>query len=446
MLAYFEIGNVFSFAENYRLSLDSSWNKSVKFKENILYDYKGLDKKKRGVLNSAVIFGANASGKSNLIKAFQYFIDIVVQDDDFDSDDFEHLIKKLAFKFNDEDKNITFKIGFIDEINSEKYLIEYALELGQKEKRINFETLKYSAINNNTLGKENIIFSRKESSVNVVSEELNNIFRKIEQDNIVQRTLLSLAINNINSSYFDAEVKTHSYHVMSKLYNDLSNNIVFNSFNHSSSEIARRIIDSPELKKKLLMKLKDFDFGIKDINTIDITDQVYDRFANIMKKIPPKTRDRYLKDLIRQKEYDIVTMHSVNSQEYALNFDDESGGTKKFLKEFINIYDVIVNGKIYIADEFEHEYHVMIQDAILEMFLEDGKDTNAQFIFTTHSLRFISPKYFSKEQIYFIEKNRHTQSSELYQLSDFNDVTYNNHNWGNLYLEGRLGAVPEVFY
>lgn len=52
----------------------------------------------------------------------------------------------------------------------------------------------------------------------------------------------------------------------------------------------------------------------------------------------------------------------------------------------------------------------------------------------------------SKEQIWFIQKDNQLLQSELYSLAEFQDVSYQNHNWRNMYNEGRLGAIPKVIY
>ena len=147
----------------------------------------------------------------------------------------------------------------------------------------------------------------------------------------------------------------------------------------------------------------------------------------------------------KEKAYQINTKHSVGGEEFILPISLESRGTRKFITEFLYIYDVIKNGKLYVCDEFEAGYHNEIQLAILNALFEGAQESGSQFIIFTHNTNLLSPEIFAKEQIVFIEKDRESQSSDIYKLSEYSDVTYQKHNWAKMYLEGRFGAIPEVY-
>lgn len=87
----------------------------------------------------------------------------------------------------------------------------------------------------------------------------------------------------------------------------------------------------------------------------------------------------------------------------------------------------------------------MIQKGIIHNFVYNEKSTQAQFLLVSHNPLLMDKNLFAKEQIYFVEKDHQSQQSIVYSLKDFDNITYNNHSWLNIYMSGRIGAVPEVF-
>ena len=154
---------------------------------------------------------------------------------------------------------------------------------------------------------------------------------------------------------------------------------------------------------------------------------------------------KFLEKIKNQNNYKITAIHKVQSRSYELPLELESDGTRKFLSQSITLFNSLINNSLYISDEFDSKYHIKIQEGILKKFIKQGDTGRAQFLVASHNPLLLSSEFFAKEQICLIEKERSNQSSFITYLNDFKDISYNNHNWTNLYLEGRFGGIPEVF-
>jgi hypothetical protein len=202
--------------------------------------------------------------------------------------------------------------------------------------------------------------------------------------------------------------------------------------------------NNPDFKKYIVTNLYKFDFAVNDFEIQDISEEFLD---SLIKGGLLENADENVKKLFTQlKKYKISTIHNVSTKEYKLPMADESAGTKKFLNHSLRIYESILMEKIYVSDEFDSNYHIFLQEGIIRNFVEPETPTKTQFLLITHNPLLLNKTFFSKEQIYFVEKDRVKQNSQIFSLKDFNGISYNNHNWSNLYLSGRIGAVPEVFY
>lgn len=191
------------------------------------------------------------------------------------------------------------------------------------------------------------------------------------------------------------------------------------------------------------------------------TDQLHsDRFNGVFSKIMFENLDAWgeilklSKSLIQkidtqvvdfeEKEDGIKTFHLNDRKEIIeFNFEDESSGTKRVIAFVPLILDALISGYVVIVDEFERSLHPEIAQYILGLFNDPEVNTKgAQFIFATHDTTLLNPENkLRRDQINLVEKNDKGET-EMFAVSDIKGMREGNYEkW---YLEGRLGAVPNI--
>lgn len=442
MLLEFEVSNILSFKNKNTFSMQAGYSRAEIFNSNTIYQGIDDDRKKFYVHNSAILYGANASGKSNLFFAISYLKRIV-------SSSYQDPQEAFTFRFTDEAKPAELGIRFIQNVDNDDYEFYYKISI-TTEGRILNESLTSKKITKKSKAAEQIIFTRELDEFIDFHKDLSFLVENYKTNNIDTKAVLSFLINDINKSYFKETMNTFGYKLLVAAYQYIIDKIVVSSDMKDRSTIANKLITNPKLKEKVIYALNEIDNSIEDFEIIDLSDLIASKFAELLKSKPKANiPEEFLADieLIKSKKkrvYDFKTIHKVDEEAYSLEYDLESSGTRKFIDEFIDIVDCIENNKLYIVDEIENHYHEYIQRYIINLFQTQEEGNTAQIITSTHSVEFLDPTRFAKEQIWFVEKDRNDQQSFLYRLSDFKEISYNNHNWKNLYLQGRLGAVPKV--
>lgn len=150
---------------------------------------------------------------------------------------------------------------------------------------------------------------------------------------------------------------------------------------------------------------------------------------------------------------DSKTIHNIFNEEGAVveqrSFPTdkmESEGTKKLIEIAGPIFDAILNGKVLIVDELDAKLHPFLTRKIIGLFMDkEINKKSAQLIFATHDTNLLNLQYLRRDQIWFIEKDK-TDSSELYSLVEFRDdagnKVRNDRNIEKDYINGRYGAIP----
>lgn len=449
MLAQISIENFFSINEKMTLSLEHPHSNAEVFERNTLFSYYD-QKKKISVLNGAVIYGANASGKTNLLLGFSFIQEIIRESYRYSK---KEDIKRRPqnFKLSTKPNLVSsFSISFIAEenyfsdVDSPGVKFTYDIAINTETLVIESESLSYQKILKTTLGKSIVIFDREKNQILNQVIELKKVFKKIEQEDLRFKSIASLLLNNINEEYFEKEIETFSYSVLLilgyKVLRGFSNEQFMGS---ELDNFAQKVEEDKTFKQDILDTLYDFDFAIQDFSITDTTELVLDAIKS--SDLPDAVKQDMIERRKEKRTFQVITVHSTNEGDYELNVQAESDGTKKFLESSIRMFDALNSESLFISDEFDDKYHMKIQEGLLNKFLNQEKAKKAQFIVSTHNPLLLNREMFAKEQIIFVQKNRDTQASEVYQLSEFKDITYNNHSWTNAYLDGRFGAIPEVF-
>ena len=358
-------------------------------------------------LKVSAIYGANASGKTNVLQAFDY-------------------MKKRILVSDDSKKNSP-----IDEENIYSFMINndpIALEVeilakNNKIYKYGFEVLKDKIISEWLFEKRvNKFYSIFERENNNVSMKPNKISELV---NIDERTLFLNIYSKIDRNNEDFS-NVYDWFVNST-YLDLGNP---NFERFINNRVSLKILSDENYKKELLKFIKTFDSGIEGIKTTPDSIEAVKNNTGII---------------------DIEVIHrGENGELKALPFYLESNGTRKMFHLFDFFMDALKNGMVLFVDELDAKLHPLLTRYIINLFHNsDTNKGNGQLIYSTHDTVNLNKETFRRDEIWFAEKDK-DGISEIYALSDYileddknagkkvrNDATYNKD-----YLTGRYGAIP----
>lgn len=181
-----------------------------------------------------------------------------------------------------------------------------------------------------------------------------------------------------------------------------------------------------------------------DINLSDIRVENTPLEESLPEGMPQKLRDFILQDTKQKEILTVKTQRLDNTkQPVEFSFDEESDGTQKFFGLIGPWLDVLNNGLVLFVDELSNSLHTHLVSLLLQLFHNpETNPYNAQLIFTTHDTNQLSQEIFRRDQVWFCEKDKQ-QATKLYPLTDFS-ARKGRENLEAAYLSGRYGAVPFV--
>jgi AAA15 family ATPase/GTPase len=402
MILEFSVKNFLSFKEKVTFSMIANSNKEL----NDNYVEIGGNK----VLKSAAIYGANASGKSNLFKILTL---VVLMLRSSNSVDINAKLPLIPFKLDkgSVNKPSEFEIKFI--LDETRYVYGF---IADKDK-IYDEYLYYYPN-----GRETKIFDRTNINEYSYTQKDEKILREIETKNAQNKFFLATATN----WNFD---KTKA------AYNFLTNGIgTCNNLEILKNMAYKMYETNPDYLKDFAIDfLQKADFNIEDyqISQIDVPGEFLTAIPEFITKTLPD----------KPKAYQVLFKHK-NSDNY-LSIDEESLGTQMIFAFIPFLADSLKNKKVLIIDELDKSLHPFLVQYIVEIFNDAEINKNgSQLIFNTHDTNLLDLNILRRDQIWFTEKNSETGESDLYSLSDFSVRKQENVEKG--YMLGRYGAVPFI--
>lgn len=402
MILEFSVKNFLSFKEKVTFSMIANSNKEL----NDNYVEIGGNK----VLKSAAIYGANASGKSNLFKILTL---VVLMLRSSNSVDINAKLPLIPFKLDkgSVNKPSEFEIKFI--LDETRYVYGF---IADKDK-IYDEYLYYYPN-----GRETKIFDRTNINEYSYTQKDEKILREIETKNSQNKFFLATATN----WNFD---KTKA------AYNFLTNGIgTCNNLEILKNMAYKMYETNPDYLKDFAIDfLQKADFNIEDyqISQIDVPGEFLTAIPEFITKTLPD----------KPKAYQVLFKHK-NSDNY-LSIDEESLGTQMIFAFIPFLADSLKNKKVLIIDELDKSLHPFLVQYIVEIFNDAEINKNgSQLIFNTHDTNLLDLNILRRDQIWFTEKNSETGESDLYSLSDFSVRKQENVEKG--YMLGRYGAVPFI--
>lgn len=376
MVLLFRLNNIFSFRDEKTLDLQAAKIQTEKGKalSGNMFPAAGGQ-----VLKSVSVFGANASGKSNVIKGIKACVDMIRTSHTYN----ENTIFAVApFKFDGYDKNpSSFFVRFI--IDGIEY--EYSFSMTRTE--ILTEHLFYYP-----KGRRSLVFSRNESK----GPDKKNIY---EFKQAIKRPM-DVAANTSRKTLFISRASQMDRDIAKRVFRFFSEDVVLDY-----KESAMPIDSFMKTRKEQILEI----LNTADSDIVDIKIQ-----GNALK-----------------------TFHRGNP-DIAFDFDtEESEGTKTLFQMMLSMIDIIRNGRTLLIDEIDTSLHPHLVEYIINLF---NNSDNAQLIYTTHNTHLLNTDFQRRDQVYFVNK-REDGCSDLYSLYDFKDFR-DTFDMEKAYLQGRFDAVP----
>lgn len=433
MILQFSVTNYRSFKEKSTLSLlASNYDKDTRENENIFLN----DKFNHRILKSAVIYGANAGGKSKFIEALIFMRRFVLTSSkDTQKGD---PIPIEPFRLNSETikqgsefeivfylKNNLYRYGF--EVNNEKIIAEW--------------------LYHKTKTKESELFYRDHQDIIYKTKKLSKldtlINEKLIRDNALLLSVLAQFNDSLAESFLDwfKELKAISGLKEEGYLND-----------------TMLLSKNDKQKERILNFLHNADIGIDDFK---LKKQVFEELdIEKMNNTPKELKDvilglnsyliKTMKDDNIERFSDVITYHKqfnkegkfIKSIEFSLR-EDESSGTRKFFALIGQIIKIIDHGGVLFVDELDSKIHPNLVCKIISIFnSKEMNPNNAQLIFNSHDTNLLSSGLFRRDQIWFVKKDAFGES-KLYSLADFKtDEVRKNEAFENNYIRGKYGAIP----
>lgn len=418
MLIQFNFKNFKSFRDD--TTLDLSATKISEYSNHVI----SLTNEK--ILPVAAIFGANASGKSNVIEAFRYMSTYVVSSfafggDDSDSKSKNKFFKPTPFLFDENSKNAEscFETHFIDsEKNGGKYY-NYGFTVNQY--GINEEWLNYKS--KSSRGDYKRIFYRNNCNNEF---DLNGIPQK-SQENIKIALEKETLIVSLGSKLKIDKLKHIRDWFLNNEFADFGEPIE-NFF------LSNLLPDGFEYDIKVQNKVVDY------ISTFDSS--IIGFIVEDIKKEDGEENNNII----------INTVHMIigSDKTTSIPLKTESAGTLKMFALYPMLQKVLQKGSSLFIDELNSRFHPLLVRNFLITFLNPEINQNhAQLIFTTHDVLQLNENGLRRDEIWFTEKNPDGVST-LYSLADYIDEDgvkiRKDENYEKNYLLGKYGAIPSLKY
>lgn len=449
MLIRFNIKNFLSFSEREDGKAEeiSMIAGKVRNKKEHVYD----DGKIK-LLKFAAIYGANAAGKSNLVKAFMFMRKIIISGLPKD-----HTEKYCKINERSKNKESYFELeimlgdkyyayGFEVILNQSRFVSEWLIELTPD-------------------NKEKLIFTRdivngsyefgQEVKVKGLIDKLNVYAEDIQEDD----SILLLSVMNRNKKMLYQQFKQAA--VFQDIYRWIRDNLDINYPDRPISDYSYMI----ETKKvdEICNIIEAFGTGITGFQLVEVP------VEKLLEHLPDKIQEELLAD-IEQKRIDMKTNVDIKSlgiimrskeDFFVINIDREEKIVCKTIKfshgesnvlfdlseesdgtiRVLDLLEVLLSGegKTYIIDELDRCLHPSLTYKFVESFLELASRKNIQLIVTTHESRLLNFDLLRRDEIWFVNK-RKSGESDIYSLEEYN--TRFDQKIDKAYLEGRYGGVP----
>ena len=435
MLIRFVSKNIFSFKDETEFNLFPNKTQRLQHHKVTIGDFE--------FLRFSAIYGANGSGKSNLIKTIS-LLETMVEEGKLPSD-----IEDLKFKLEEENSKLPISIGaeFIANNNAYFYTITF------DEGKILNEYLAHSHKNNDEL-----IFDRNINN-DIQSIKFYKDYYKSDKEKLFAEVLAEKLVQpNELLITFLSKKYPEDFKPIKTAYNWFDETLVIIKPDPKPDGIAH-ILDNdtsimdfankfiPSLNtgiSKIEIKKQKFEefFGKEDLK---LRKRIIDAIKTEPNKLSILTHSDTGEEVAMVYENDeiiakrIITQHTnYEGKNIEFNIGQESDGTKRLIDYIPAFQEIINNDKVYVIDEIERSIHpITIKEIVTKLALDE--QVKGQLIFSTHESNLLDQNILRPDEIWFAQKDL-DGSSKIYSLSDFK--IHNTIDIENGYLKGRFGGIP----
>lgn len=417
MLIQFNFKNFKSFRDE--ATLDMSATKITEHEGHV------VDIANDKLLKVAAIYGANASGKSNVCDAFGYMRYYVLESFKFGDEDSGYrkndgdYIKVTPFLFDEDSCNgeTLFEVFYVDNMENTGKTYQYGFVLKDNEVIEEWLYSKAKTARNNY----RTIFYRKtgeELEMNgIPKRHIENIKASLNKESLIVSLGAKLRIEKLKSVR-DWFLKNDAINFGNPTENLIRSWVVPDEF-----------VNNKEVQRNMIKYFSTFDESIKDFK---VEEDLADEDDNI------------------NKNYLIETIHKKAGGEgiASIPLSQESSGTQKMFALYPHIKEALDNGATLFVDELNARLHpLLVRNIILTFLSPEINSENAQLIFTTHDIGQLSNDLLRRDEIWMVNKNS-DGISKLYSLADFKDEDGNkvrrDEDLAKKYMLGNYGAIPAL--
>ncbi|MEO0042290.1 MAG: hypothetical protein RL329_1738 [Bacteroidota bacterium] len=424
MLIQYSVKNYKCFKEEAQLSMvASNYDRDTLWEQNVI----PIPKFNLNLLRSAVIYGANASGKSKILEALSFMRSFILSSSK--DKQMNELIETQPFRLNPNTKKEPsfFEMNFI--LDNELY-------------RYGFEVTAQSVVSewlfHRPHTKEVELFMRDHQVF-----EVHRTFKKAKflvENKMVRNNALLLSV----AAQFNDQIAEKIMDWIRSL------NIFMGLQEHRYTGFSIGWLNEQETKKDILQFMKGADWNIEDLKPVKMS---LDSLPNQLPAALKTFISQKIKDGDNELFSDVSVMHKqyddhknwVDMESFSLD-DDESSGTKKYFAFSAPLLATLQKGKMAVIDELDAKLHPNLTAQMIAAFHSKlTNPLNAQLLFNTHDTHLLNEGLFRRDQIWFTEKDRYGAAT-LFSLDRFRDDEGNKPRLGEdyerNYIRGKYGAVP----
>ncbi|TXG34856.1 AAA family ATPase [Seonamhaeicola maritimus] len=428
MIIDFSVENFRSFSNKEVFSMipDSGRSKTDNIQSIDLVEGTGIE-----LLKSAVVYGANGSGKSNFIKALYAMKWFVTNSMDFKVDDPIRCYEPFELDVDFKDDSTKLEMTFIFENTRYQYQISYKKDV------VLFESLDFYLSNQpaNLFKRDNSKSNNNEDFTEV------SLGKKLKDKKIPKKVFRNqLYLSKFGSDYpHDHLTKIYKYFSEMEIWNALDKRDV----NKLSREISKKIAkpENIDFSNRLSELVRIADIKIESIFAKELSEDDF----NLPDEISEKIRTRFYED----NKLRTFAKHAIYKNEERVGFEDfdmnlqESRGTKVLFALGGIILDALDNGGIVIFDELDNSLHPKLCKFLIRLFNNPiSNPLSAQLIFATHEVTLLDKETFRKDQIWFTEKNKYGRT-ELFSAKHIEGLR-DDTNFELWYRTGKFGGNPKI--
>lgn len=438
MLIRFTVSNYLSFKEEAGLNLLATTDSH--HQKHVFHAPKG---KEVSILRTAVMYGANGSGKSNLVKAIEFAQKLILEGTKSDKP-----ISFVPFKLNADCIKKPGKFEFVIKHNGTLYTYGFLVN----SKRVIEEWL-YAIINKN----EQRLFERITNEQGTVTAEFGpSLARKgTNQYQFLQFVVKGTRPNQL----FLTEAQERNVKEIKPLIEWFKNVLTVISPTSVYEGLTIRAHEDVNFAKFIGNFLNDAGTGIEGIEPTEV------KLQDKLTEFPVELREKILTDVqtatsvILQNEAGgqylvkkgkagepllirLKAKHRMNDGETTtFEFEEESDGTKRLMHLIPALIDSKRREKVYVVDEIDRSLHPLLSKLFLQFYLDEKAFMQGQLILTTHETNLLNLDILRRDEIWFVEKDKKGAShfSSLAEYKVRNDLKI-----AKGYLQGRFGAIPFI--